>query len=69
MPTDIGREDVERLVAEGAQLVEVLPKEEFDAEHLPGAIHLPLRKIEGGARAAWIPRGPSSSTAGTPPET
>jgi rhodanese-related sulfurtransferase len=58
MPTDIGREDVERLVAEGAQLVEVLPEEEFDAEHLPGAIHLPLRKIEGGARAALDPARP-----------
>ncbi|MDQ1402534.1 MAG: phage shock protein [Actinomycetota bacterium] len=27
------------------QLVEVLPKDEFDEEHLPGAVHIPLRKI------------------------
>lgn len=26
----------------GLQLVEVLPAKEFETEHLPGAIHLPL---------------------------
>ena len=58
MPTHIGREDVQRLVAEGAQLVEVLPKEEFDEQHLPGAIHLPLRKIDAGVRASLDPERP-----------
>jgi rhodanese-related sulfurtransferase len=58
MPTDIGREDVQRLVAEGGQLVEVLPKEAFDEQHLPGAIHLPLRKIEAGARTTLDPGRP-----------
>ena len=29
----------------GAQLVEVLPREEFDDEHLPGAINLPLKSL------------------------
>ena len=51
MPTLIGREDVQRLVAAGAQLVEVLPEAEFDEQHLPGAIHVPLRKIDAGVRA------------------
>jgi rhodanese-related sulfurtransferase len=46
------------LVAEGAQLVEVLPKEAFDEQHLPGAIHLPLRKIEARARATMDPERP-----------
>jgi len=58
MPTQLGREDVQRLVAEGAQLVEVLPREEFDEQRLPGAIHLPLRKIDAGARAALDPERP-----------
>ena len=58
MPTQLGREDVQRLVAEGAQLVEVLPSEEFDEQHLPGAIHLPLRKIDAGAWAALDPERP-----------
>jgi rhodanese-related sulfurtransferase len=55
MPTRIGRDDVQRLMAEGAQLVEVLPKEEFDEQHLPGAIHLPLRKIVAGVRSSLDP--------------
>jgi rhodanese-related sulfurtransferase len=46
MPTGIEREQMQRVVAEGAQLVEVLPKEEFDEQHLPGAIHIPLRSID-----------------------
>jgi rhodanese-related sulfurtransferase len=69
MPTHIGREDVQRLVAEGAQLVEVLPKDAFDERHLPGAIHVPLRMIDAGVRASLDPERPVSSTVGTPPET
>ena len=45
MPSPIDRHDVQRLVAEGAQLVEVLPEEEYGEEHLPGAVHLPLRSL------------------------
>jgi rhodanese-related sulfurtransferase len=41
----IDRRAVQRLVAAGAQLVEVLPRDEFDDEHLPGALHLPLRSL------------------------
>ena len=58
MPTNIGREDLQRLVAEGAQLVEVLPKEEFDERHLPGAIHIPLRKIDTGVMTSLAPERP-----------
>ena len=36
---------MQRLVAEGAQLVEVLPREEFEDEHLPGAVNLPLKEL------------------------
>jgi rhodanese-related sulfurtransferase len=46
MPRDIDREELQRLMKEGAQLVEVLPKEEYDEEHLPGAINIPLRLID-----------------------
>jgi rhodanese-related sulfurtransferase len=38
-------EDVRRLVREGAQLVEVLPAAEYEDEHLPGAINLPLKEL------------------------
>ena len=49
MPKEIRREGVRRLVAEGAQLVEVLPSPEYEEDHLPGAIHIPLRKIDSQA--------------------
>ena len=49
MPTEINRDDVRRLVEAGAQLVEVLPAEEYREDHLPGAIGLPLRHIEAEA--------------------
>ena len=38
-------EAVERLLEQGAQLVEVLPREEFEDEHLPGAINIPLKEL------------------------
>ena len=58
MPTEIGRERVQRLVAEGAQLVEVLPKEEYEEQHLPGALHIPLRDIDAEVRARLAPGRP-----------
>jgi rhodanese-related sulfurtransferase len=42
---DIERDEVRRLMQDGAQIVEVLPAEEYASEHLPGAINLPLRKL------------------------
>ncbi len=46
MPKQIRREEVRKLVASGAQLVEVLPSPEYEEDHLPGAIHIPLGKID-----------------------
>ncbi len=45
MPIDIDRTTLGRLISEGAQLVEVLPPAEYEEEHLPGAISLPLRRL------------------------
>ena len=36
-------------MASGAQLVEVLPSPEYEEDHLPGAIHIPLGKIDSQA--------------------
>jgi len=58
MPKNVARAEVQRLVEGGAQLVEVLPREEFEEEHLPGAISLPLRRIEGEARNILDPDRP-----------
>ncbi len=46
MPTEIDRHEVQKLVERGAQLVEVLPADEYEEDHLPGAISLPLRRLE-----------------------
>ena len=46
MPKEIDRETLQRMVAAGAQLVEVLPAEEYAEDHLPGAISIPLRRID-----------------------
>lgn len=58
MPQTIDRAQVQKLRAEGAQLVEVLPVEEYREEHLPGAIHMPLRQIETEAKKTLDPARP-----------
>lgn len=45
MPESISGGEVLALVADGAQLVEVLPADEYEEEHLPGAVHLPLKRL------------------------
>ena len=47
MPTGIDRSRLQELVAAGAQLVEVLPRDEYEDEHLPGAINIPLKELNG----------------------
>jgi rhodanese-related sulfurtransferase len=51
MPQTIDRAGVLRLSAEGATVIEVLPREEFEAEHLPGAVNIPLKQLDRGAVA------------------
>ena len=51
MPQVIDRHDVQRLRTDGAQLVEVLPANEYDEDHLPGAVNLPLRRLEAEGRS------------------
>jgi rhodanese-related sulfurtransferase len=47
VPTAIFRDEVRRLVQEeGAQLVDVLPREEYEDEHLPRAINIPLKELD-----------------------
>jgi len=45
MPKDINRNEVQRLVANGSQLVDVLPAKEYKEAHLPGAINIPLKQL------------------------
>jgi rhodanese-related sulfurtransferase len=47
MPHELhDRHEVQVLIDRGAQVVEVLAPEEYEEDHLPGAINLPLRKVE-----------------------
>ena len=59
-PRAIDRHEVRRLVAEGAQLAEVLDLVEYDDEHLIGAVHLPLKALtrEGVEAAGLDPSKP-----------
>jgi rhodanese-related sulfurtransferase len=40
---------VRRLIDEGAQVVEVLPEAEYREERLPGAISVPLKRLDAGS--------------------
>ncbi len=46
MPTAIFRDEVRALLGEGAQLVDVLLREEYEDEHLPGAINISLKELD-----------------------
>ena len=47
MPKPIDRLELQRLLAEQqGQLMEVLPAAEYEDEHLPGAISIPLRELD-----------------------
>jgi rhodanese-related sulfurtransferase len=58
MPRPIDRHELQQLRAKGAQLVEVLPREEYEDQHLPGAIHVPLRLIDPDVRQQIDPARP-----------
>jgi len=44
-PKEIVREDIRPLVRRGAQLVDVLPRDEYENVHLAGAVNIPLSMI------------------------
>lgn len=48
-------DDIEGLLAAGTVLVDVRTKAEYDAGHIPGAVHIPLDELR--ARLDALPRG------------
>ena len=59
MPTPIDRDELQRLLREEhAQLVEVLPPDEYEDEHLPGAINIPLKTRDAGTTRQLDPQRP-----------
>ncbi len=43
--TTINIADLHELIAGGAQVVEVLPRQDYEKLHIPGAISLPLAEL------------------------
>jgi len=58
MPTLIEIGELRSLMDRGAQLVEVLPKEEYDEEHLPGAVSIPVKELDAETTAQLDKRNP-----------
>ena len=54
MAREITREDVGRLLDEGAYLVDVLPADDYEREHIAGAVSIPLARL--GREAGRLPR-------------
>jgi rhodanese-related sulfurtransferase len=54
VPIIVDRDEAQRLVGAGAQLVEVLPEHEYTEEHLPDALHLPLKRLDPGTARALL---------------
>jgi rhodanese-related sulfurtransferase len=46
MPRTIDRDEVQRLMDQGAQLIDVLPKKEYTESHLPRAVNIPLQSLD-----------------------
>lgn len=59
MPIELHeRRSVQKMMDRGAQVVEVLPLADFDKDHLPSAIHLPLHRLHAEANERLDPSRP-----------
>jgi rhodanese-related sulfurtransferase len=58
MPTRIEIGELRSLMGRDAQLVEVLPQEEYDEEHLPGAVNIPVKELDAQTTAQLDKRNP-----------
>ncbi|HWO43211.1 MAG TPA: rhodanese-like domain-containing protein [Candidatus Eisenbacteria bacterium] len=46
MPESINRAELQTLVHNGAQLIEVLGPKQYEQAHIPGAVNIPLWKLD-----------------------
>lgn len=49
MPREVDRHEVQHLLGQGAQLVDVMGRKDFEGSHIVGAVHVPLRKLAAEA--------------------
>jgi rhodanese-related sulfurtransferase len=47
MPANVDWNEIGTLVAAGGQLVDVMPYKEFEQAHLPDALNIPLKQLDG----------------------
>ncbi|MCL1595342.1 MAG: rhodanese-like domain-containing protein [Actinomycetia bacterium] len=52
MITNIDRSELLSLIDDGALVLDVLPQEEYESGHIPGAVNLPLRSLDTHAVAS-----------------
>ena len=52
MPREADLHEVQRLLGQGAQLVDVMERWEFESSHILGAVHIPLRAGYRGTEPA-----------------
>jgi phage shock protein E len=45
MAIQITREDVQRMTAEGAVVIDMLPEGEYAEEHIAGAVNIPQKQL------------------------
>lgn len=61
MPGEIGIDEIRNLLEQpGAQLLEVLPKQEYEELHLPGAINVPLKSLDASIVQDLYPAQPTT---------
>ena len=58
MPQELGLDGIGDMLDRGAQLVEVLPSQEYEEEHLPGAVNLPLKSLDAESISKMDPDRP-----------
>ena len=51
MPRNVTREEVQRLLAQGGQIVDPLPLEEYEREHIAGAVNVHIRQLNKATTA------------------
>jgi len=51
MARDVWLDKLQELIANGVQLVEVLPERQYELGHLPGAVNLPLKRLDASTAA------------------
>jgi len=54
----IDRYQLQELTGKGAQLVEVLPPNEYAEDHLPGALSIPLSHVNQQSASSLDPQRP-----------